>query len=130
MATITNATLAIVHNHAAKSAKVTVQCKCNFTTFEINQMKEGLQFRLRCQLWGEDSGLTGADDFLYTIPTSKLFPDATPTASESVAFETTVGEGLLDEDFGTDEIYAKLRLTNLYTLITVTKKTNVVTHSY
>lgn len=130
MATITNRSLAINHNHTSKSAKVTVTCKVNFTTFEMNQMKEGLRFKLICQLWGEDSGLTGDDDFLYTIPTAKFFPDSTPSASENVAFEVTVGEGLLNEDLGTDEVYAKLKLSNLYTLITVAGNTNVVSHSF
>lgn len=130
MASITNAKLAITHNHAAKSAKVMVTCKINFSAYEQSEMKDGLRFKLKCQLWGEDSGLTGADDFLYTIPAAKYFPDATPAASENVAFEVTVGEGLLDEDIGTDEIYAKLKLTNLYTLVTVSKKSNQVTHSF
>lgn len=130
MATITNAKLAITHNHAAKTARVVVTAKANYTAFEVNQMKEGLKFKLICQLWGEDSGLTGADDFLYTIPMAKYFPDATPSATENVAFEVTVGEGLLNEDIGTDEVYAKLKLTNLFTLITVNKNTNVVSHSF
>jgi len=130
MATITNANLTINHNHAAKTGKVLVKCDVNFTAFEINEMKEGLKFKLICQLWGADSGLNGADDYLYTMPTAKFFPDATPTATEKVTFEATVGEGLLNEDTGTDEVYAKLRLTNLYTLITVNKNSNEVSHSF
>lgn len=130
MATITNAVLAITHNHAAKTGRVLVTCKANFTAFELNQMKAGLKFKMICQLWGQDSGLTGADDFLYTIPTAKYFPDATPNATENVAFEVTVGEGLLNEDLGTDEVYAKLKLSNLYTMITVNKNSNVVSHSF
>jgi len=130
MATITNRNLTINHIHAAKSAKVTVTCNVNFTAFEMTQMKQGLRFKLICQLWGEDSGLTGADDFLYTIPTAKFFPDGTPNATENVAFEVTVGEGLLNEDIGTDEVYAKLKLSNLYTLVTVAGNTNVVTHNF
>lgn len=130
MATITNANLTINHNHASKTGKVLVKCNVNFTAFEINQMKAGLRFKLICQLWGADSGLTGADDFLYTIPTAKYFPDATPAATENVAFEVTVGEGLLNEDTGTDEVYAKLKLTNLYTLVTVNRNTNEVSHSF
>ena len=130
MASITNANLQITHNHAAKTGRVLVTCKVHFTQYEINQMKEGLKFKLICQLWGEDSGLTGADDFLYTIPAAKYFPDSTPSATENVAFEATVGEGLLNEDIGTDEVYAKLKLTNLYTLIGVNKNTNVVSHNF
>lgn len=130
MATITNATLTISHNHTSKTGKVIAKCNVNFTAFEINQMKQGLQFKLICQLWGADSGLNGADDFLYTMPTVKYFPDANSTATESVTFEATVGEGVLNEDTGTDEVYAKLKLTNLYTLVTVSKNTNEVSHSF
>lgn len=130
MATITNRNLTINHNHTAKSAKVMATCKVNFSAFEMAQMKQGLQFKLICQLWGEDSGLNGADDFLYTIPNAKFFPDGTPNASENVAFEATVGEGLLNEDLGTDEVYARMKLSNLYTLVTIAGNSNVVTHSY
>ena len=105
-------------------------CKVNFTAFEMNQMKAGLRFKLICQLWGEDSGLTGDDNFLYTIPTVKFFPDGTPSASENVALEVTVGEGLLNEDLGTDEVYARLKLSNLYTLVTISGNTNIVSHSF
>ncbi len=130
MATITHRNLTINHNHTAKSAKVMVTCKANFTAFEMAQMKQGLQFKLVCQLWGDDSGLTGADDFLYTIPSAKFFPDGTPSASENIAFEATVGEGLLNEDLGTDEIYARLKLSNLYTQVTIAGNTNIVSHNF
>ena len=35
----------------------------------------------------------------------------------------------MDEDWGQDEVYGKLILTNLFSLVPVTKKTNVVHHS-
>ena len=44
--------------------------------------------------------------------------------------EATVGEGLLNEDLGTDEVYARMKLSNLYTLVTIAGNTNVVTHSF
>lgn len=50
------------------------------------------------------------------------------------SFDVTVGEGVLDEDgfLGgyVDEVYGKLLLTNLYTTVTVTKTTNVVSHRF
>ncbi len=52
-----------------------------------------------------------------------FFPDPTPTADESRSFEAIVGEGVLDEDLGTDEVYAKLTLTNLNTHVSISKKT-------
>jgi hypothetical protein len=132
MASISNAVLNISHDHRKKTAHVKVTCTVKFTDLELCQMKMcgGRWFKLKCQLWGADSGLTFGDDFLYTFSNVYSFPDTTPTASESRTFEAVVGEGLLDEDWGTDEIYAKLILYNLNTLVNVTKKTNQVSHSF
>lgn len=132
MATITNAQLTIAHDHRKKTAKVRVTCKVNFTALELCHMKTcgGRHFKVKAKLWGADSGLTGADDFLYTLPTVRYFPDATPSATEDVVFEDTVGEGLLDEDWGRDEVYARIYLQNLFTLNEVRRNTNVVSHSF
>ena len=102
-------------------------------SFELCQMKlcSGSRlFKLKCQLWGEDSGLTGADDFLYTYPKVYFFPDPSPSGTETCKFEDVLGEGLLDEDWGQDEVYGKLNLDNLYTLVGIVKKTNTVHHSF
>jgi len=133
MATITNASLSLAHDKHKKTVNSVVRCTVNFTALELCHMKtckEARHFKLKCQLWGEDSGLTGADDFLFTYATVFFFPDATPAASESRTFEVLLGEGVLDEDWGQDEVYGKLILTNLYTLVKVTKRTNVVHHSF
>lgn len=133
MATITNAKLAIQHDHTKKLAHATVTCDVNFTALELCQMKscrEGRHFKLKCQLWGADSGLTGADDFLYTYTTVFYFPDGSPTATESRTFQVTLGEGVLDEDWGQDEVYGKLLLTNLTSSMVIAKKTNEVHHSF
>lgn len=130
MASITELKLSINHNHSTKTATPLVTGKIAFSAYELNQMKEGLKFRLKVQLWGEDSGLTGADDYLYTFDKIIYYPDANPSALESFTFEKTLGEGLLDEDLGTDEVYAKAYLSNLYTLVTVKKSSNTVSHSY
>jgi hypothetical protein len=130
MASISNPTLTISHDHTKKTAHPVVKAKINFTQFELNQMKQGLQFRLKCQLWGADSGLTGADDFLFTYANVKFYPDATPAVTEDAVFDVVLGEGVLDEDLGTDEIYGKLILTNLFTLIEVKKNTNQVSHNF
>ena len=133
MATITNAQLTITHDHKKKTAQCVVRCTVNFTPLELCQMKtcrDVRLFKLKCELWGADSGLTGADDYLYTYSTVFYFPDPSPTASEQRTFDVTVGEGLLDEDFGEDEIYGKLILQNLYTLVKITKNTNQVHHSF
>lgn len=133
MATITNAKLVLTHDHAKKTVRAVVSCNVNFTSLELCQMKTcpGARFfKLKCQLWGEDSGLTGADDFLFTYSDVFFFPDATPAATESRTFSVLLGEGVLDEDWGRDEVYGLLRLTNLNTLIEVKRKTNTVSHSF
>jgi len=130
MATITAQKLTLTHNHTQKTAKAVVTCQVNFTAYERSEMSKGLRFKLTCKLWGEDSGLTGADDFLFSYPTAFFFPDATPTSPENRTFDIVLGEGVLDEDWGVDEVYGRLRLTNLYTLVAITKRTNVVSHSF
>jgi hypothetical protein len=133
MATITNANLQITIDANTRKATPVVKCTVNFTPLELCQMKTCKDvhwFKLKCQLWGEDGGLTGADDFLYAYSTVFYFPDPTPTASESRSFTAVVSEGVLDEDWGEDEVYGKLILTNLSSLVQVQKKTNVVHYSF
>lgn len=133
MATITNAQLALTHDHTKKTVRAVVKCNVNFTPLELCQMKtcERMRhFKLKCQLWGADSGLTGDDDFLYTYPTVFYFPDPTPAATEARTFDVLLGEGVLDEDWGEDEVYGLLSLVNLSTTVQITKKTNQVSHSF
>ena len=69
MATITNAVLTLAHDHRKKTVQATAKCRVNFTELELCQMKNcaGARFfKLKCQLWGEDSGLNFGDDFLFT----------------------------------------------------------------
>ena len=94
MATLSKPSLSINHDHNKKLAKVMVTGKITYSEYELNQMKDGLKFKLKCALWGEDSGLTGADDHLYTL-SSKYLPDASPAAVENYKFEVTLGEGVV-----------------------------------
>lgn len=133
MATITNRKLSLKHDHTKKTVLATVTCDVNFTALELCQMKTCAMsrlFKLKCQLWGADSGLTGADDFLFTYSSVFFFPDSTPAATESRKFEVLLGEGVLDEDWGEDEVFGLLILVNLSSLVQITKKTNTVSHSF
>lgn len=132
MASITNAQLTITHDHEKRTARAVVRCNVNFTELELCLMRtcKTRMFKLKCQLWGADSGLTGADDFLYTYSNVYYLPDASPTSPETRTFDVTLGEGVLDEDWGEDEVYGKLILQNLLTLVQVTKKTNTVSHHF
>jgi hypothetical protein len=76
------------------------------------------------------SGLTFGDDFLFTYSNVFFFPDGSPTASEDRTFEVLLGEGVLDEDWGQDEVYALFQLVNIYTTTEVKKKSNTVSHSF
>ncbi len=129
MATLSNARLAITSDDEKKTSHCVVTCKVTFTTFELNDMKDGLRFKLDCTLWGDDSGLNGADDSLFTYG-SQFFPDASSTATETPTFDVTLGTSLLNEDSGTDDVFAKLTLKNLYTNQKVTKNSNTIERKF
>lgn len=127
MAGLGSARLTITPRSSTHTATCTVACKVYFTAYEMAQMKEGLSFRLDCELW-EDDTIT-PDDFLYRYG-SRFFPDTTPASPESVSFSVVLGTSLLDQEWGRDEIYALLKLKNLYTGRTVTIRTNTITRSF
>ena len=129
MATLTNAILTVTRNKRKKLVNVKVTAKINFSDLELCLMKnckKAKLFKIKAELWGEDGFLTGADDHLYTFPSVRFFPDSTPSSTETVTFSDTVGEGLLDEDWGKDEVYGKVILYNYLATNSISKKTNVV----
>lgn len=139
MASIASAVLSISHDHTKKTATPVVKTVIRFSELELCQMRacRGRWFKLKCELWSKDTlfndplrPFDSTDDRLFTYSDVHFFPDANPAASESRAFQVTVGEGLLNEDFGTDEIYAIVRLYNLTTGQLISKKSNVVSHSF
>ena len=133
MASLSEVKLTISHDHRKKLVTPKVVCKVNFSPIELCLMTncpKHKMFKLRCSLWGEDGFLTGADDFLWNYSDIYYFPDASPTTPESRTFVVTLGEGVLDEDFGKDEVYGLLKLQNLFTGATLQKKTNVVSHYF
>lgn len=126
MASITDARLAITIDAGTKMAKCIVTAKVNFSAYEMAEMKEGLRFRLDCQLWEDDPVW---DDFIYTYA-SKYFPDSSPAATEPVSFEVSLKKDRLNQDIGTDEVFGKLKLVNLYTNVKVTKNTNTISYKF
>ena len=66
---------------------------------------------------------------LFTYST-QFFPDASSTAIETATFDTTLGTSVLNEDSGTDEVYAKAVLTNTYTGQTNSGKSNVISRKF
>ena len=130
MASITNAVLKLDHNHAKKTVRAVATCKVQFTPYEVKEMQEGLRFKLMCRLLGLDPA-PPKNPLLFIYPAPRFFPDQSPTPGESVTYDVTLGEGVLDEDQtgdDIDEILAKFTLTNLYTGKSISKKSNVVSH--
>ena len=109
MASISDAKLSISCNSTTGICNCVVTGKVSFLPFELSSQQQGLQYRLRCQLLGDDP-IDNDTLFLYPL---KFFPDATPSLTESFKFEAAVGRNILNEDpEGGDEIFAELRLTN------------------
>jgi len=103
MANVYNVTLSRIAKSGGIS-ELTVTYKVAFNYFERNTT---VRFREYIQLWGEDSGLTGADDFLYNFPTSAFNSQSstlTRTRKKDIATD------ILDEDWGKDEVYAKVKV--------------------
>lgn len=109
MAGMVGPTLTLTRDRATKTVRAVATCRINFNDFELVAMEQGAHFRLRAKLFGADPG--GADD-LFTFNPHKIYPDATPGDVEDATFEETLGEEVLDEDFGVavDEIFATFEL--------------------
>ena len=73
---------------------------------------------------------TRCSRWVPSTTSSSSGPDGNPTATEARTFTVVLGEGVLDEDWGQDEVFGKLLLTNLGSLVQVTKKTNTISHSF
>lgn len=135
MASISSQKLVIVHDHVKKTARCHVTAKIKFDAFEMNQMAAGAKCKVKCQLWGADSGLTGSDDYLYTYGNVYFFADTSPSATENVDFDIVLGEGVLNEDDATggfvDEVYGKILLSSVH-LPSANKaaNTNTISHNF
>jgi hypothetical protein len=117
--------LIIDHDQNRKLANVTVTGEIRFSPQEIYQMinYEEKLFKLKCELWGQDMV---TKDKLYTFNPLKYYPGYTPNPTERFTFKEILGQGVLDEDVGKEEIYAKLILTNLLTGNQVIDKTEAI----
>jgi hypothetical protein len=106
MAKLTIPNLSIKLISGTNNADVTATVLSTLTPFEKALVDTlGLKFKLKCKLWGEDSGFNGEDDELYS------FGSKTITQSGPSTFKATINRSTLDEDsVGNDEIYAKFTL--------------------
>lgn len=131
MASIVSATLKIT----VSSNKVTpvVSYKLSFTQGDLNLMKQYPNlFRVRCELWGADSGFNGSDDKLFVYPVTRYYPDGTPGTLEEGSFTATLNKGAeLDEDWESrDEVYGRIALVNSFCGVTIYKKSNEVSGAF
>ena len=117
--------LTIGHDQNGKFTNVIVTGEIRFGPQELYQMvnHEEKLFKLKCELWGQDMVVK---DKLYTFNPLKYYPTYAANATERFTFKEVLGHGVLDEDLGKDEIYAKLILTNLLTGNQVIDKTDIV----
>lgn len=112
MASIVNRRLDILTDEARNTSKCTVTCTVNFTEFEVASQRNGLQYQMKCQLFGDDSGLTFGDDLLHTYAAQTVPNGSVPSASVNLKFEATLPTSTLNEDRGGDEILGRLTLIN------------------
>ena len=91
-----------------------VTCKVHFNREELEEMKNGKRYRLKCELWGADSGLNGDNDKLF-VYSPRTFPKENPNGKNDVevTFQEKLSVDVLDEDDGTDDIFAKVHLLDL-----------------
>lgn len=130
MAAIVSAKLSV--KVTSSTVTPTVTYKLAFSQGERNLMQSfpGL-FRLRCEIWGSDSGANGGDDREYTFPVTRYFPDGSISPTEEGSFTAVLTKGAeLNEDNSffddKDEVYAKLVLTNTFAGSSLRKNSNQV----
>ena len=128
MARIANAHLSISLDNKKKLVTPVVKCRIEFTGLELCMMKscpKEEMFKLKCELWGFDP--LRPDEKRWVYNDLYYFPDATIAANENRSFEVILGEGVLDEDLNDeDEIYGLVRLTNLLSNSSRSRRTNIV----
>jgi len=127
MAGLANPVLTLTRDRAAKTVRAVARCRINFNPVELEAMQQGLlRFRLRARLFGADPVVLGGDSNLFTFVPPKIYPDATPNNFEDATFEETLGEVVLDEDLGTEEIFARFELTNELVQTAIARNSPVV----
>jgi hypothetical protein len=119
VAEVRHARLVLHRSKQRKTVRSLASCIIVFTPFEKSELIRGVEFELRCALWGEDPIVSGVfpavpndSDHLYEYP-RRTIRAGSPTGHR---FEETFGlGGVLDEDNGVDEVFAWFTLENMYT---------------
>ena len=128
---LSNCTLTTKRDSAKKLIAVTAKATVNFSTLERSFMSlfpAERYYRLKCKLYGED-GWLDQDNVLYVFTDAFYFPDGTvPDGTERRTFEVTLGEGVLDEDLGRDEVYARFSIYSYLASRTVSRMDTETVH--
>ncbi|NJO62392.1 MAG: hypothetical protein HC836_30455 [Richelia sp. RM2_1_2] len=149
MAYINRRSLQINPDTTTRVVRCVMEGDIIFTDYELNEIGEGLEFTLVCELWGADQILIeqpdlypdpilrrspSHDDFLLRVGSMRINRSMVSGNPVPFRFERSVSFDVLNEDRGTregsytisetDEIYAKLTLTNTYTRIQTQGSTN------
>jgi hypothetical protein len=109
MATLSNPNFQVdILTGMPNSYRVTGTVNVQLSQFDRNQIRDGLRLELQSKLWGDDGGLAGADDLLYSFPSRNI------TAPGTYTFSAIVPRSVLNEDSSIfdnrDEIYNRFSL--------------------
>jgi len=126
MATLSNPTFQVDILTGSPNVKVTGTVNVVLDQFETFLVNAGLSLKLESELWGNDGGFNGADDYLFTLPSQNITKPGTYT------FTATIAKGILNEDDSLfdkkDEVYNKFRMvsgTNLFPVNVVAKSPDI-----
>ena len=108
MASLSNPTFQVDILTGSPNVKVTGTVNVVLSQFETSLIQLGLPLKLQSELWGNDGGFNGADDYLFTLPTQNI------TGSGTYTFTATIAKGILNEDNSwldkRDEVYNRFRM--------------------
>jgi hypothetical protein len=129
MATLSNPTFQVDILTGSPNVTVTGTVNVVLDQFETFLINAGLPLRLESELWGNDGGLNGADDYLFTLPSQNI------TKAGTYTFSATIPKGILNEDNSwfdqRDEVYNKFRMvsgSNVFPVNVVAKSPDI--HGY
>jgi hypothetical protein len=115
MASLSNPNLQIDILTGEPNVRVTGTVHVELSQFETFLVNAGLPLYLESSLWGNDGGLTGRNDHLFSLPTQQI------TAPGIYTFSAILPSETLNEDdgFGNrgDEVFKLFRMvsgTNLF----------------
>ena len=90
MATLSSPSLSVV-SQGGDVVKVTTKVNVTFNQFEKFMIGQGLSVTVACRMWGEDSGINGGDDNLFSMGTKPVSSTGTVQFTRNVPRHHPVG---------------------------------------